>query len=207
MARGNVVPLTAEQRVQRALYLIGCTTLDTLDEHVRKAGAPQTCPDGYYLLKDHNGGKDPTAPDPFDRWTKPGGTQVNRTADCIGGASWIGGWDRYQPQRFAHIYNGWINTDSMRQDAGGRAWCFRRLKDPEPGCYVVCASGSPGHRVGHIGTVIAVPADWDRTMRASWLDLKVVDVASRGAKKANDLTTGRGWFGADAWFIVSTMTA
>lgn len=205
MARGNVVSLTPEQRLQRALYLVGCATLDSLDEHVRKDSAPQACPDGYYLLKTHNGGKDPTAPDPFDRWTKPGGTNVNRTADCIGGASWIGGWDRYQPGRFAHIYDGWINTDSMRMDAGGPARCFRRLHDPEPGCYVVCASGSRGHKIGHIGTVLNVPSDWDPTMRASWVDMRVADVASRGARKANALTTALGWFNAEAWFVVSTM--
>jgi hypothetical protein len=206
MARGNVVALTAAQRVARARYLIGCGTIDSLDEHVRKTGAPVTCPYGYYLLKEHNGGKDPTAPDPFDRWRKPDSDHVNRTADCIGGAAWIGGWDRYQPVRFAHIYSGWINTDSMRMDAGGKARCFRRLERPEPGCYVVCASGSPGHKVGHIGTVLAVPDGWDRKERDAWLALKVVDVAGRGAKKANDLTTGRGWYGADAWFVVSTMT-
>lgn len=204
MTRGTIVSLTAEQRVQRALYLIGCATLDTLDEHVRKAGAPDVCPDGYYLLKTHNGGKDPTAPDPFDRWTKKGSTFVNRTADCIGGASWIGGWDRYQPKRFG-FYDGWINTDSMRMDAGGPARCFRKLDAPEPGCYVVCGSGSRGHKIGHIGTVLTVPRGWNPNRRESWIAMKVADVASRGAKKANDMTTGRGWYGADSWFVVSKM--
>ena len=203
--RGIVVPLTAQQRVQRALYLAGRAELDALDGYVRAERAPRNCPSIYYLLKDHNGGKDPTAPDPADRWSDKGSTFVNRTCDCIGGAAWIGGWDRFQPTRFAHLYGGWINTDSMRMDAGGPAKCFARLTAPEPGCYVVCASGSPGHAIGHIGTVVGVPAGWDRTSRASWEALEVVDVAMHTPRPANQTTTARGWFGTDAWFVVPTM--
>lgn len=202
--RGKVVPLTAHERVQRALYLAGKVDADALDEHV--IGPAPWCVEGYYLLKDHNGGKDPTDQDPFDRWSKPGESFVNRTADCIGGASWIGGFDRYQPVRFAHLYGGWINTDSMLLDARGQAKCFRELPRPEPGCYVVCASGSRGHKVGHIGTVVSVPAEWDASVRECWAALGVVDVASTGAgKRANTLRTGVGWFDTHAGFVESAM--
>lgn len=203
--RGHLVPLTRTQRMQRAFYLAGLADITSLDPWVRRDGAPMQCPDGFYLLKDYNGGKDPTAPDPFDRWSKRGSTFVNRTSDCIGGAAWIGGWDRYQPVRFSHIYSGWINTDSMRKDAAGPAKCFARIATPEPGCYVVCGSGSPGHKIGHIGTVVGGCDDFDRKERASWQALEVVDVASRSPRRANMLTTGKGWFGADAWFIVPVM--
>lgn len=204
--RGTVLPLTAHQRLQRALYLAGRVELAALDPFVRRETAPAKCPDIYYLLKDHNGGKDPTALDPADRWSKPGSAFVNRTCDCIGGAAWIGGWDRYQPIRFSHLYEGWINTDSMRLDAGGKALCFEKLDAPELGCYVVCASGSPGHAVGHIGTVVGIPDGWDRADRNAWIALEVVDVAKRDPHPANRTTTGRSWFGADAWFIRPIMT-
>lgn len=205
--RGMVIALTADERVNRALYLAGKVTAGKLDPWVRKPA--EHCATGYYLLKEHNGGKDPSAPDPFDRWPfqdKDGNWLTAITADCIGGASWIGGWDRYQPVRFAHIYGGWINTDSMLLDARGPAKCFREMPRPEPGCYVVCASGSRGHAVGHIGTVVSVPAEWDPTVRECWAALGVVDVASTGAgNRANTLRTGVGWFDTNAGFVVSVM--
>lgn len=204
--RGLVCGLDLKQVAQRARYLAGLATIDSLDWFVRKEDQPAECPVGYYLLRDYNGGKDPTAPHPFDRWRKPGKTFYNVTADCIGGSAWCGGFDRYQPSRFAHIYAGWINTDAMLLDALGPAKCFEDLQRPEPGCFVVCASGSPGHAIGHIGTVVSVPAEWDRTARECWAALGVVDVASTGARKrANTLRTGAGWYGADASFVKSIM--
>jgi hypothetical protein len=208
--RGVVVPLSADERVQRALYLAGLADISTLDRWVRKEHAPKRCPTLYYRLKGFNGGKDPTAPDPADRWTFEGADgkrYIARTSDCMGAAAWIGGFDRYQPRRFAHIQDGWTNTDGMRLDAGGPSRCFRKIDAPERGCFVVYGSGSPGHKVGHVGTVIGVPAGFDRTKREHWQALEVVDVASRGTRPANQLTTGRGWFGADAWFVVSVMAA
>lgn len=204
--RGKVVPLTAYQRIQRALYLAGKADADALDDYI--IGAGPRCAIGYYLLHEHNGGKDPTAPDPFDRWAKQPGATVNRTADCIGGAAWCGGFDRWQEKRFAHLYAGWINTDSMLLDARGPAKCFLELSRPEPGCFVVCATGSPGHeKCGHIGTVVGVPLEWDATVRECWQALGVVDVASTGAgQRANTLRTGAGWFDTRAGFVVSTMT-
>lgn len=205
--RGRVVgPLSPAQIVARARYLAGLpdATIDTLDEHVRKDGALAMCPTIYYRLRNYNGGKDPTAPDPATRWSKVGSTLVNVTSDCIGGAAWCGGFDRYQPERFAHIYDGWVNTDSMRMDARGPMKCFIRLARPEPGCFVVFASGAGSHAVGHIGTVIGAPAEWDEDERDCWKRLEVVDIAARSGR-ANKLTTGLAWFDQDAWFIRSTM--
>jgi hypothetical protein len=107
MTRGAVVQLAPTDIVARALYLAGEVTSAELDQHVRNPA--KVCATGYYRLKDHNGGKDPTAPDPFTRW------QGNITSDCMGGAAWCGGFDRYQPARLP-LYDGWINTDSMVMD-------------------------------------------------------------------------------------------
>lgn len=191
MARGTVLGLSLAQIAERARFL-----------------ASPECPDGFYLLKGYNGGKDPNAPDPFDRWSKPGSAHVNRTADCIGGAAWCGGFDRYQPERFAHIYDGWVNTDSMLLDALGPRRCFKPLDRPVPGCFVVAPSKSPGHRIGHIGTVVDVPAEWDPDLEDCWRRVRVVDVASR-AGRANRETTAIGWFKArkmGAW-VRSVMAA
>lgn len=189
MTRGKVLGLTLDQVRERALYL-----------------ASSKCVTGYYLLKDHNGGKDPEAPDPFDRWSKPGSKFVNITADCIGGAAWCGGFDRFQEKRFAHLYGGWINTDSMLMDARGPAKCFIELTRPVPGCFIVIASGTPGHKIGHIGTVVEVPLEWDATVKDCWARVGVVDVASTGAgKRANTRRTGLGWYGPHAGFLQSIM--
>lgn len=210
MTRGIVLPLTAQQRVTRMKWLAQQVALDALDSYAtgyHVAGYEHDrdrCCDGYYLLKDHNGGKDPTAIDPFDRWTKDGGTTINRTADCIGGMVWCGGFDRYQPKRFDHLYDGWINTDSMLMDARGPAKCFRLLKQPELGCFVVFASGSGGHAIGHIGGVISAPDVWHND-DASWKALRTVDMAARsgpGNREGNPAV----WRAAGAAFVVSTMT-
>lgn len=204
--RGVVLPLTQQQRVNRMLYLAQKISIVQLDEFVRRApDTPEYCPDIYYLLHEYNGGKDPTAPDPADRWIKPGGKQVNRTCDCIGGMAWAGGWDRYQPIRFKHIYEGWINTDSMRLDAGGKMKCFIKLDKPEVGCYVVFASGAAGHKVGHIGGIVGLPSDFNYRDRDAWKAMKVVDCASRSPNPANKLTSGLTWFNTDAWFVRSVM--
>jgi hypothetical protein len=199
-ARGKVLGLSLAQVLSRARYL-----------------ASDECVAGYYRLNGdaddlppYNGGKDPTAADPFDRWSKPGKTFVNITADCIGGASWAGGFDRYQPVRFAHVYKGWINTDSMLIDAKEHKRCFVTLDRPELGCFVVAPSGSPGHSVGHIGTIIGVPAEWDPDVRECWKLLRVVDVADRGAGvRANRETNALGWFAArkQGGFVKSIMAA
>jgi hypothetical protein len=199
MKRGVVLGLNLAQVVARANILADCAPI-------------------YYLLHDHNGGKDPTAPDPADHWSapvehpEPGAVPfVNRTCDCIGGAAWCGGWDRYQPVRFAHLYDGWINTDSMIDDAIGPARCFSRMDRPTPGAYIVCKSGSLHHAIGHIGVVIGYKlAEWDPTDPACWAAIEVVNVAAYHDEhgrpaRANQRSTGRGWFGTNALFTRSIM--
>lgn len=224
MSRGLVVPLTWEDVVTRALYLAGKLPITALDKYVRRIPAElrllgyadisaPMCPDLFYLLKNHNGGKDPTAPDPADRWSVPGSIHQNRTADCVGGAAWCSGFDRYQPDRMPDNvgYDGWFNTDSMRIDAANDASCFERLDRPEPGCLIVCASGSYGHTVGHVGVVVAVHClEWDPKVRDLYELVDVVDVAARrfngSPSRANKMTSARGWYGADPWFLRSVMT-
>jgi hypothetical protein len=203
--RGLVVSLSPAETVTRALYLAGERTIVDLDEHVLiRTDTPERCPTIYYRLKGFNGGRDPRATDPATRWIEDGGKQVNVTADCVGGASWCGGWDRFQPERFEHIYEGWINTDSMMMDATKPRRCFEPSPVPRPGWMVVCGSGSRGHKVGHVGTIVSVPAEWDETKRECWDAIGVVDIAGRDGR-ANMRTTGRGWFGTDAMFLRSAM--
>lgn len=214
--RGAVVPLSDTQIVNRWLYLAGLRKIDDLDPYVRTDGAPQICPALYYLLHDHNGGKDPTAPDPADRWSNPGSTFVNRTADCVAGALWGVGADRCQPQRAGHIpcYQGWLNTDSMRWEARQVGRCFRIVPRPEPGTIVVYGS-DPEHRthgvtIGHCGGITAYHlAEWSAEDPACWDAIEVVNIAAyreHGTPvQANRMTTGRLWHGKDALFLRSIM--
>lgn len=234
-----MVPLTATQTVARWLYLVGQHKLSDLDEHIRRDGALDTCPSLYYLLHDHNGGKDPTASDPADRWSTPAAIAAyereladrdfrqyherpappfqNRTADCVAAVAWGGGWDRYQPVRFDHVpgYDGWINTDSMRWDARGPARCFRRIPKPTAGAMIVYASDPEHHShgvpVGHVGGIVGYTlSEWNAADPACWDAIKVVNIAayrdpSGAPAQANQITTGRGWYGKDAYFVVSVM--
>jgi hypothetical protein len=201
-SRGRVLALTAQQRAMRARYLAGEVNADALDSHVRSPA--RTCPMIYYRLSNYNGGKDPTAADPATRWRSSPAGQLNVTSDCMGGAAWCGGFDRYQPTRFAHIYDGWINTDSMIKDALGPAKCFRLLTGPEVGCFVVAASGSGAKKaIGHIGVVTDVPTGF-RPLVDPWERVGVVDIAAR-VGRANLKTTARGWQGRGGYWIVPTM--
>ena len=187
--RGTVIPLTPQQIVERAHFL-----------------ASKDCPDIYYRLEYPNGGSDPKTDDPAARWSNPGSAFVNRTADCIAGASWCGGWDRFQPERFAHIYEGHINCDSMRMDINGPGKCFERLERPIPGCMVVYGSVDYDHdghrdRVGHIGTVVGVPSKWNEHDIKSWTALIVVDIASRSPARANQMRDGIPWYGHDRYGV------
>lgn len=191
--RGTVLGLSLEQIAARA----------------RQLGAPDFT-DGFYLLHDHNGGKDPLADDPFDRWSKPDSTFINRTADCIGGAAWCGGFDRWQPFRFP-LYDGWINTDSVWSDATHAAKCFVQLPAPVPGCFVVARTGAPGFETrGHIGTVYAAPPAeiWEIDNTDLWRHVLITDVASRGDQRANTSHDATWWFQArhhGAAFVRSIM--
>jgi len=205
VTRGIVLQLSGAQIATRARYLGGLATADELDPFVRSP-APKMI-DGYYLLdgsKARNGNSDPTAPDPWSRWSEDGSTFVNRTADCVAGASWCGGWDRYQPKRFAHIYKGSINTNSIPLDARGPALCFVELDRPEPGCFMNAPTGAPGAFAGcgHIATVYEVPLEWDPENEDCWFRVKAVDIASRTPRPANAPTTGRPW-----WFARRSVAA
>lgn len=206
--RGLVLDLSPAERVARWRYLAGELPIGDLDAGVRRDGlAPSTkCPDIFYRLKEFNGGKDPTAPDCATRWrSSPEAMTVNRTSDCIGGAAWGAGFDRYQPVRFAHVYGGWINCDSMVMDADAGAKCFRRIAAPVPGCFIVARSGAFGAgTVGHIGGVVAVPSVW-LGQRGDYAALGVVDVAARNGR-ANKRRDGLAWHGR-ANFILPIMKA
>jgi hypothetical protein len=160
------------------------------------------CPPIFYLLEQHNGGKNPLAADPADRWIKPGGINVNRTCDCSGAQAWAHGFDRYQPVRAAHVYQGWLNTDSKMIDASGPRRCFEPVDRPEPGTIIVCMSGSRGHRIGHEGGVVAYNGvEWDPERLECWDLIDVVDVAALGPQRANTQRTGRGWWKTGAMFL------
>lgn len=183
--RGLVVPLTAEQRVQRMLYLAGEAPLDSLDPFVRKASAPQDCPSLTYRLRLFNGGKDPTAPDPSTPF------MGFRFCDCSGAGAWTQGHDRYQPKRAAHVYKGWLNTNSKIADALGARRCFVPVDRPTPGDIIVCASDE---RIGHEGGIVGYKLGYFDPRRIEcWEAIEVVDVAARKGR-ANRRTTGRGWF-------------
>lgn len=225
--RGLVLPLSTEQIVTRANYLAGKVPLAQLDPYVRRDAVTLRqlggyvvpdldhafCPDLFYLLKDHNGGKDPCAPDPADRWSKPGSSHVNRTVDCSGGDHWMEGTDRFQRKRQAAEvgYGGWFNTDSKIIDArriiipGSGPRCYESVARPEPGAIIVCRSGSRGHAVGHEGRIVAYRgAEWDPMIRECWALIDVVDCSASG-RRANNMRTGSGWYDTAAMFLRSVM--
>lgn len=183
--RGKLVPLTARQRVIRMRYLARLEPVSALDAGIVRPSKhdPQAlCPIVHYRLKDHNGGKDPTALNHGTVWHETDAKGVKHprlTSDCVGGMAWACGFDRYQPELFKHLYGGWINTDSMLLDARDQGLCFELLDRPEPGCLIVFGSGTGGHRVGHVGGVIEVPAEWDARSIECWKGLRIVDQASR----------------------------
>jgi hypothetical protein len=197
VTRGVVLGLTLEQIAARARYLGGQAGAEVLDPHVRSPAAK--CPQGFYLLTEHNGGKDPTAPDPFDRWPHGVGADGKPftaiTGDCVGGASWCGGFDRYQPVRFP-LYDGWINTNSMLEDAFGARRCFEPC-DPQPGAFLVAPTGAPGfEHCGHITTAWKVPADFRYDDIESWRELLTTHVAALTPSPANAVTSAAMWFRA-----------
>lgn len=107
-----------------------------------------------YHLEYPNGGTDPTAYSPEDPDTKG--------CDCIGFACWCGGFDRFQPGKFP-MYDGYINTDSMLEEAMGKGQWFTASERPTEGSFIV------GHTfrnklmrrvIGHIGVVVDC-SEWD----------------------------------------------
>lgn len=194
--RGIVIALEPEQVVERARRMANHPGSIHYDPSVPEA------PEGYYRLSYPNGGTDPTAADHFARWSKPGSKFVNVTGDCVSLAAWASGFDRLQPKRGAHLQGGAINCDFMVLDAMGKGACFERLSRPAPGCLVVYPSladqDHDGERdgAGHVGVVVGVPAEWNANERQCWLDLVVIDCASRTPHLADQWSTGRAWWGS-----------
>lgn len=161
------------------------------------------CPNIYYRLQDNNGGKNPRAADPGTRWGRS-----NLTSDCMGGYAWGSGFDRYQPKRFTYQYGGWINTNSMYNDAVGKQECFEALERPEPGCGLVFKT--QGDIMGHVAGVIEVPAEWQADRVECWEALILADIAGKRPLGANRIRPngGRAWFGKDhVAFVRSKMVA
>lgn len=203
---GLVLPLTPQEIVKRAMFLAGQGTIADLDAHVKKDAltlavwgykdGSSKCLSLFYQLSPHNGGRDPKAPDPGERWIREGGSHVNRTVDCSGGVAWMCGFDRFQPVRAKEVYGGWLNTDSKIELARKKRKCFLELDAPELGCIITCKTGSVGHvGAGHEGVVVGLPLrDWDPADVTCWKELMVVDCAARGTNPANSLTNGLGWY-------------
>lgn len=152
--RGKVLYLGRDEIVHRAKSQVGRPVL--------------------YHLEYPNGGTDPSADGPEAFCTPAidlgGGKRGDRVADCIGFATWAGGFDRFCPNPWYQdhdkfpLYDGYINTDSMIEEAtrehapGTQPW-FRTLPAPVAGCFIVGATFrpklTPWRRViGHIGVVV-----------------------------------------------------
>jgi hypothetical protein len=157
--RGSILPLTRDHVLERVASLLS-------------KASPLI---QYSHLPGQNGGFDPRAPDCASRWERNGMTLL--TSDCVGFYCWVRGVDRYQPVRFP-LFGGWQNTDSIIQDAKGRAKCWRIVDRPYPGCAVVYpGTFLAGVRVkmGHIGAVWSVPAEYAPKETEWWREVKVAD--------------------------------
>jgi len=154
---------------------LGLTHVETL-ERVKLGTAIGGPVIQYSHLPGQSGGFDPRNPDCGSHWELKGRTVV--TSDCVGWYCWVRGVDRFQPVRFAHLYGGWQNTDSIIQDATGPQRCWRRLERPVKGCAVVYPStflGKVRLRMGHIACVTDVPAEFAPETTEWWKAVRVVD--------------------------------
>lgn len=138
------------------------------------------------------GGRNPSAPTPE---TIRDGVLGS---DCVGFALWCHGIDRFN--KLFPVYGGWMNTDSLRQEAledkGEIDW-VTQISRPEPGCLVVygAAGKKPFRRIGHVGLVVNVPAEWDASVKDCWRALGVIDC--RSSSPAIELRNGLTWWGRD----------
>lgn len=99
---------------------------------------------------------------------------------------------------FFDYYGGWINTDSMLQDAfDNNADWFTHLPKPIPGAIIVYGSVGKGkdRRIGHEGLVVEAPIIWDPKDVECWKKVKVVDC--RSASPAILERDAMAWFGND----------
>jgi len=138
-------PTTRQEAVERARKLAG------------PAGAKIR-----YRLADHQGGRDPHAPDCASHWKSAVKRIPLATADCAALACWSIGMDRYQPDRFS-TFGGWLNTDSMLIDARTSKELFEIADKPTPGDLIVYPSidydrDGDRERVGHVGIVVDAAA-------------------------------------------------
>lgn len=140
------------------------------------------------------GGRNPQADTPF---TSKNGVSGS---DCIGFVLWCLGLDRLQPDY--PFYEGWINTDSMILDVEDQQTRFKEAPKPFPGCAVVYPSiwkDGKMARMGHIGLVVEVPAnfpsDWKHLSLADrkyWMDrVTVIDCAAAIARKLTGKAVGK----------------
>ena len=141
------------------------------------------------------GGRDPHAPTPFT-WHNG-----ERGADCIGFAMWCLGLDRFQPKEFRY-YAGWMNTDSILDDAhtGCAGGHWEVVNRPVPGDLVIYHSlrrAGRMTRMGHVGVITAVPAEWQPRnicSEADWFDqmkrVTVVDCAGALARRLRKRAIG-----------------
>lgn len=184
--------------------------LRTVTDRIAKAWFWSTQKAKYILGE---GGREPTNATPFTPDKK--GTLGS---DCVGWVLWCLGIDRYQPKLFTY-YDGWMNTDSIIDDAksgvGGKLW--KLLKRPEVGSLIIfpsLRSGGKMTRMGHVGLVVEVPAEWpDDFMswspkeRTSLLKLvKVIDCNASFARRVSGKAIGVGtaaalWDKPDAVFV------
>lgn len=179
-ARGNIERRTSLHTITLANSLVG-------DKRV------------HYHLEYPNGGTDPSADHPQD--TATGG------CDCIGFCAWAKGFDRFQPgkrkrwsdtlkkwgiARKFPLYDGYINTDSMIDEARKYGKWFTILSEPEDGCFIV------GHsqfnllrkrKIGHIGVVVDA-SEWATKKLAG---LKVVHCSPSNVNKPGNKNGSAVW--------------
>lgn len=138
------------------------------------------------------GGRNPEADNPF---TSKNGALGS---DCIGFVLWCLGLDRLQPDY--PFYGGWINTDSMLMDVDEHQTRFKEIDRPVPGCCVVYPSiwkDGKMVRMGHIGLVVDVPAEWpawklSAAERKVWMKkVTVIDCAAAASRKLLSKAVGK----------------
>lgn len=179
-----------------------------------------------YIL---GGGRfDPRSPDD-EPWTLPESARpaviqrygrARAGCDCRGFVCWC-----YQLPAKRDGFNargsvvGWINTDSMIEDArGAQPDLFRVARAPAPGVLVVypsirrrelpgaSADGSKRARVGHVGLVERYRgAEWDPTRPECWALLDVIQSGSTGSPAVRTIT-GSLWGRAATYRYVDPIT-
>ncbi len=165
-------------------------------------------------MKWPNGGSDPLAPRPC---VKVLPTDEYYVCDCVGAVAWFSGFPRRPLSSIVglpifpdtpSIRGGWINTDSMYEEAERDHTWFQVLPQPELGCIVVYHSRSDrfpkNPKVGHTGIVSFVPEDLDP--KTLFSNIKVIHCSSSnnrifGKGAAVMETSGNAFKNKDALFL------